>query len=352
MTNEELVQALQSDTPRTPIIVAELSGNHNHSYERAFELIDAAAECGVDAIKLQTYTADTITLDIPRDEFVVNNPSSVWHGRTLHSLYDEAHTPWEWHAPMIERAQSRGLAWFSSPFDFTAVDFLETLNPPCYKIASPELVDLPLIKKCALTGRPLIMSNGMASVAELEQAVKVAREAGCTSLTLLKCTTDYPASPENSNVRTIPHMAQLFNCHAGLSDHTHGIGAAIAATVLGARMIEKHLTLRRADGGPDAHFSMEPEEMKALVIETRNAWLSLGEIHYGPTRVEKNYLRGRRSLYVSEDMKQGDVLTDKNTRSIRPGYGLPPRHLESILGCRVTRDVQRGTPLSWPLIEP
>ncbi len=351
MTHEELVEALSGQQPRPPVIVAELSGNHNQSLERAFELIDAAAECGADAIKLQTYTADTITLDIPRDEFVVNNPGSVWHGRTLHSLYDEAHTPWQWHAPMIERAQSRGLAWFSSPFDFTAVDFLETLNPPCYKIASPELVDLPLIRKCAATGRPLIMSNGMASVAELEAAVSAARDAGCASLTLLKCTTDYPASPENSNVRTIPHLAQLFGCHAGLSDHTHGIGAALAATALGARMIEKHLTLRRADGGPDAHFSLEPEEMKSLVVESRNAWLSLGGIHYGPTRVEKSYLRGRRSLYITEDMKAGEVLTEKNLRSIRPGFGLLPRHYESLLGRRVLQDVPRGTALAWHMVE-
>lgn len=337
-----------SQTP--PLIVAELSGNHNGKLDRALELIEAAADCGVDAIKLQTYTADTITLDIARDEFVVQKPGSVWHGRTLHSLYAEAHTPWDWHAPMVEKAKALGLAWFSSPFDFSAVDFLETLNPPCYKIASPEVIDLPLIKKCAQTGRPLVMSTGMATVAEISEAVETARSNGCEKLVLLKCTTDYPASPKTSNLRTIPHMAALFDCPTGVSDHTMGIGAAIAATSLGAVLIEKHLTLRRADGGPDSHFSLEPEEMKALVKECHAAWESLGLVQYGPQSAEKGFMRGRRSLYIAQDMRAGEVLTAQNLRSIRPGFGLPPKHYEAMLGRRVLRDVAKGTPLTWDLV--
>lgn len=330
-----------------PLIVAELSGNHNGRLERALELIEAAAESGVDAIKLQTYTADTITLDVARDEFVVQKPGSVWHGRTLHSLYAEAHTPWEWHAPMIEKAQALGLQWFSSPFDFTAVDFLETLNPPCYKIASPEVVDLPLIKRCAQTGRPIVMSTGMATVAELDEAVATARANGCTQLVLLKCTTDYPASPETSNLRTIPHLAELFGCPAGVSDHTMGIGAAVTATALGAVLIEKHLTLRRADGGPDSHFSLEPEEMKLLVNECHAAWESVGVVQYGPQSAEKGFMRGRRSLYIAEDMKAGEVLTANNLRSIRPGFGLLPKHYENLLGRKVKQDISRGSALTW-----
>jgi pseudaminic acid synthase len=338
------------ETRLPPLIVAELSGNHNQSLPRALGLIEAAAACGVDAIKLQTYTADTITLDVARDEFVVQKEGSVWQGRTLHSLYAEAHTPWEWHRPMVERARELGLAWFSSPFDFTAVDFLETLSPPCYKIASPEVVDLPLIRKCAATGRPLIISSGMAGITDLAQAVGAARSAGCTSLTMLKCTTDYPSSPENSNLNTIPHLGQLFGCRSGLSDHTLGIGVAVASVALGATLIEKHLTLSRADGGPDSHFSLEPAEMKSLVTECRAAWLAIGSVQYGPTHAEEGYLMARRSLYVSADMKAGDVLTPANLRSIRPGFGLPPRYYELLLGKRVIRDVKGGTALSWDLL--
>lgn len=350
MTNEQLLQSLQGGHTHPPLIVAELSGNHNQSLEHAYELIDAAAWCGADAIKLQTYTADTITLDIARDEFVVNNPESAWHGRTLHSLYNEAHTPWDWHASMIERGQSHGLAWFSSPFDFTSVDFLEKLAPPCYKIASPELLDLPLIRRCAATGRPLIMSTGMASIEKIAEAVRTAQESGCSKPVLLKCTTSYPSSPENSNVRTIPHLSQLFDLNVGLSDHTMGIGAAAAATAMGATVIEKHLTLRRADGGPDSHFSLEPEEMRSLVTECHNAWRSLGTVHYGPTKPEKIYLSGRRSLYVTEDMKAGDVLSEKNLRSIRPGFGVEPKYYDLLLGKRVIQPVRAGTPFEWTLV--
>jgi pseudaminic acid synthase len=352
MNQADFLAALTASTEARvpPIIVAELSGNHNQSLPRALELIEAAAACGVDAIKLQTYTADTITLDVARDEFVVRKQGSVWDGRTLHSLYAEAHTPWEWHRPMVERAHELGLAWFSSPFDFTAVDFLETLAPPCFKIASPEVVDLPLIRKCAATGRPLIISSGMAGITDLAEAVGAARAAGCTSLTMLKCTTDYPSSPENSNLNTIPHLGQLFGCRSGLSDHTLGIGVAVAAVALGATLIEKHLTLRRADGGPDSHFSLEPQEMKSLVTECRVAWQALGSVRYGPTDAEAGYLMARRSLYISADMNAGDILSPENLRSIRPGFGLPPRDYELLLGRRVIRDVQRGTAMSWDLL--
>jgi pseudaminic acid synthase len=351
MTNADFLQTLTAlSCNRPPLIVAELSGNHNQSLERALKLIEVAAECGVDAIKVQTYTADTITLNVTRDEFVVNNPESLWHGRTLHSLYQEAHTPWEWHKPMIEKANELGLAWFSTPFDFTSVDFLETFQPPCYKIASPELIDLPLIKKCAQTGRPLIISTGMAAVEEISEAVNTARLNGCNNLVLLKCTTDYPASPENSNLRTMAHLADLFGCPTGASDHTLGIGASVAAAALGAALIEKHLTLCRADGGPDAHFSLEPAEMKSLVSECRTGWESVGGIRYGATSKERNYLRGRRSLYVCEDIKEGEELTPRNLRSIRPGFGLPPKHYESLLGKRVNRDVSKGTAVTWELI--
>ncbi len=351
MTNAEFLDTLnQPAGTRPPLIVAELSGNHNQSLDRALQLIDAAADCGVDAIKLQTYTADTITLDADSEEFFVRKPGSVWDGRSLHSLYAEAHTPWEWHAAMAERATERGLAWFSSPFDFSAVDFLETLNPPCYKIASPEIVDLPLIKKCAQTGRPLIMSSGMATVAEIEAAVKTARENGAPQIVLLKCTTDYPASPKTSNLRTMAHLGQLFGCLTGASDHTLGIGASVAAAALGASLIEKHLTLARADGGPDSHFSLEPSEMKALVTECRAGWESVGSISYGPAETERGYLRGRRSLYICKDLKTGDILTPHNLRSIRPGFGLSPKYYEALLGKTVTRDIKRGTPVGWELV--
>ena len=335
---------------RPPWIVAELSGNHNGDLRRALELIDAAADCGVDAIKLQTYTADTITLDIAKKEFVVDKPGSVWHGRTFHSLYREAQTPWEWHPALVSRARELGLEWFSSPFDPTAVEFLETLSPVCYKIASPEIIDLPLISQCAQTGRPMVISTGMATVAEIGEAVETARRNGCASLILLKCTTDYPASPEDSHLRTIPHMADLFGCPCGLSDHTLGIGAAVAATALGAVLIEKHLTLRRADGGPDSHFSLEPHEMKALVEETKVAFQALGRVQYGPQEKEKASMQGRRSLYVTANMEEGEVFSRSNVRSVRPGLGLSPKYLQNIIGKRINRAIQAGTPVSWDLI--
>ena len=338
-------------SPRqVPWIVAEISGNHNGELERALELINAAAESGVDAIKLQTYKADIITLDIAENEFRVERAGSAWHGRTLHSLYSEAQTPWEWHGSMIQRAKELGIHWFSSPFDSTAVDFLEMFDPICYKIASPEIVDLPLISKCARTGRPMVISTGMATVSEIGEAVEAARGNGCEALILLKCTTDYPAPPGSSNLKTIPHMAKLFGCPCGLSDHTLGIGVAVAATAFGAVLIEKHLTLRRSDGGPDSAFSLEPQEFKALVLETRNAFEALGHVQYGPLETEKTSLKGRRSLYVTADMKAGEVFTEANVRSVRPSYGLGPKYLNIIIGRKVSQNVPAGTPISWDLV--
>lgn len=336
---------------RAPWIVAELSGNHNRSRKRLLKLVDAAAACGVDAIKLQTYTADTITLNIKSKQFVVRKKGSPWNGRTLHSLYQEAHTPWEWHAPIIERAKSLGLGWFSSPFDNTAVDFLESLGAPCYKIASPEVVDLPLIKRCAATGKPLILSTGMATEKEITEAITTAKNFGAQKIILLKCTTDYPARPEDANLRALKTLAETFKCPVGLSDHTLGTVVAVAATALGAVLIEKHLTLRRADGGPDAEFSLEPEEMKKLVFECREAWKALGVTSLGPTKAEKPYLKGRKSLYICQNMKSGDVLNADNLRCIRPGYGMPPKYYKKLLGKKVTRHVRKGTAVKLSLIE-
>jgi pseudaminic acid synthase len=333
-----------------PFIVAEMSGNHNQSLKRALEIVEAAAKAGVDAIKLQTYTPDTMTLDVNTPDFFIEDKESLWKGRTLYNLYQEAYTPWEWHKPIFEKCRELGLIVFSTPFDETAVDFLEELNVPCYKIASFENTDLPLIKKVASTGKPMIISTGMATVAELDEAVRAAREAGCREVILLKCTSTYPASPEDSNLLTIPHMRDLFDCEVGLSDHTLGIGAAVASVALGATFIEKHFTLSRAEGGVDATFSLEPEEMKMLVEETKRAWQALGEITYGTTKKEKKSLKFRRSLYVAEDMKKGDKFTPQNLRIIRPGYGLEPKYYELILGKKIRKDVKKGTPLSWDLV--
>lgn len=333
-----------------PFIIAEMSGNHNQSLERALRIVDAAAESGVDAIKLQTYTADTMTLDIAEREFFISNPESPWYGSSLYELYEKAHTPWEWQEQIFARARVRGILCFSTPFDATAVDFLESLGAPCYKIASFENTDLPLIRKVAQTGKPLIVSTGMATVADLDLLVRTARENGCEDLTLLKCTSSYPATPRGSNILTIPHMKELFDCAVGLSDHTLGIGAAVASVALGATVIEKHFTLARADGGVDSAFSMEPQEMAQLVRECRAAWEALGEISYAVQPEEEKSLVFRRSLYIVEDMRAGDVITAENMRAIRPGYGLSPRYYDMLLGRRVGRDVRRGTPLSWELL--
>lgn len=333
-----------------PYLIAEMSGNHNQSLERALEIVDAAAAHGADAIKLQTYTADTMTLDVRMPGFVIDDPKSLWARRQLFELYQEAHTPWEWHRPIMERAASQGIACFSTPFDDTAVDFLESLDVPAYKIASFENTDLPLIRKVAATGKPMIISTGMATVAELDETVQAARAAGCQDLILLKCTSTYPATPENTNIRTIPHLRDLFDCEVGLSDHTMGVGVSVAAVALGATVIEKHFTLRRADGGVDSAFSMEPEELRALVVETQRAWQALGQVSYGATQAEKKSLVYRRSLYIVQDLKAGDTLTADNLRSIRPGFGLPPKYYEILLGKTINRDTPRGTPLAWDML--
>ena len=335
---------------KPPFIIAEMSGNHNQSLERALTIVEAAAKTGVHALKLQTYTADTMTLDLDKDEFFISDPNSLWSGRSLYNLYQEAYTTWEWHKPIFDRCRDLGIIGFSTPFDSTAVEFLETLEVPCYKIASFELIDLPLIQKVAATGKPMIISTGMASLAEIDEAVKVAREGGCQDIVLLKCTSSYPASPESTNILTIPHLRELFDCEVGLSDHTMGVGVAVASVVLGATVIEKHFTLNRADGGVDSAFSLEPSEMAALVIETKRAWQALGKISYGATESERKSLVFRRSLYIARDAKAGELLTKENLRAIRPGYGLPPKYLSVLLGKRLIRDVKRGTPMSWDLI--
>jgi N-acetylneuraminate synthase len=333
-----------------PYVIAEMSGNHNHSLERALAIVDAAAACGVDALKIQTYTADTMTLDLGRDEFAVHDKDSLWHGETLHSLYQKAYTPWEWHKPIFDRCRELGIMGFSTPFDESAVDFLESLDVPCYKIASFENTDLPLIRKVAATGKPIIISTGMASVAELDETMRAIRAAGGKDVVLLKCTSTYPATPQNSNLRTLPHLKDLFRCEVGLSDHTMGVGVSVASVAMGACVIEKHFTLRRADGGVDSAFSLEPEEMTSLVIETERAWQGLGQVSYGPTAAEEASLQYRRSLYVGADMKAGEVFTAENLRRIRPGLGLAPKHYEMLLGRRVKQDVAKGTPVSWDLL--
>lgn len=333
-----------------PFIIAEMSGNHNQSLERAFDIVDAAAEAGAHAIKLQTYTADTITLDVNEGEFFISDENSLWKGNSLHDLYKKAYTPWEWHAPIMARAAKHGMVCFSSPFDESAVDFLESLNVPAYKIASFENSHLPLIKKVAATGKPMIISTGMASIAELDEAVKTARAAGCKDLILLKCTSTYPALPTNTNILTIPHMRELFGCQVGLSDHTMGIGVSVAAVALGATVIEKHFTLARADGGVDSSFSLEPDELKSLVVETERAWQAIGKVTYGATDAEQKSLVFRRSLYIAEDVKAGEVLTPINLRVVRPGNGLHPRFYEQMLGKQVRQDLKKGTPLSFDLV--
>lgn len=334
-----------------PFIIAEMSGNHNQSLERALAIVDAAADAGVDAVKIQTYTADTMTIDIDTGEFSISDKDSLWKGETLYHLYEKAHTPWEWHTAIFERCKERGIMGFSTPFDDTSVDFLEDIGVPCYKIASFENVDLPLIRKVARTGKPIIASTGMTTVAELSDLVQTVRENGCTDLTLLKCTSSYPASPEGTNLRTIPHMRELFGCAVGLSDHTLGIGASVASVALGATVIEKHFTLSRAEGGVDAAFSLEPAEMAQLVRECRTAALALGTVSYERAEQEQKSLQFRRSLYVVEDMKAGDVFTEKNLRRIRPGMGLSPKYYDIILGKKVNRDIARGTSVQWDLIE-
>ena len=334
-----------------PFIIAEMSGNHNQSLDRALDIVDAIAKSGADAVKLQTYTPDTMTLDIDYGEFFISDKKNLWSGKSLYDLYSEACTPLEWHEPIFEHAKKLGLIVFSTPFDITAVDFLEQLEVPCYKISSFENTDVQLIESVARTGKPLIISTGMASLAELDETVKTARAAGCKDLILLKCTSTYPATPEHTNILTIPHLRTLFNCEVGLSDHTHGIGVAVASVALGASVIEKHFTLSRSDGGVDSVFSLEPNEFRELAIETKRAQLALGKVLYGPTLNEIKSLTYRRSLYVVQDLKAGDILTSHNLRSIRPGLGLPPKFLNIFLGKTVTKDIKKGTALNWDLID-
>lgn len=347
-------QALYSDPAKandpSPFIIAEMSGNHNASLERALRMVDIAAEVGADAVKLQTFTPDTMTLNVKKEGFTVTAAKSLWKGRELYDLFKEAQTPWEWHKPIFDRAREKGILCFSSAFDETAVDFLETLDAPAYKIASFECTDIPLIRYVAQTGKPMIISTGMASLGDIEDAVGAARDGGCTNLTLLKCTSTYPASPENTNLLTIPHLRDLFGCEVGLSDHTLGIGAAIAATALGATVIEKHYTTARADGGVDSAFSLEPHEFASMVAETKVARAALGRIQYGGTPDEQHARSKRRSLYIAQDMAKGDVLTRENLRRIRPGLGLPPKLFEQMLGRPVNRDVEKGTPLTYDIL--
>jgi pseudaminic acid synthase len=333
-----------------PFVIAEMSGNHNQSLERALAIVDAAAEAGVDALKLQTYSPDTMTIDLDEREFHIADPSSPWAGTSLYRLYAQACTPWEWHAPLFARARARGLVAFSTPFDASAVEFLESLDVPCYKIASFENTDLPLIRRVAATGKPVIISTGMATQAELEETVAAARGAGCRDLVLLKCTSTYPASAEDTNLATIPDLRARFGCEVGLSDHTMGNEVAVAAVALGATVIEKHLTLARADGGVDSAFSMEPREMAELVTATTRASQALGHVSYGPTAAEQPSLQFRRSLYVVDDVKAGAAFTSANVRAIRPGLGLAPKYFDEVVGRRAAVDIVRGTPLSWNLV--
>ncbi|AMA64008.1 MAG: pseudaminic acid synthase [Kurthia gibsonii] len=330
-----------------PFIIAEMSGNHNQSLERALEIVEAAAKSGAHALKIQTYTADTLTLNVERDDFLIKDEESLWKSRKLHDLYNEAYTPWEWHEPIFNRAKELGMLAFSTPFDDSAVDFLETLDVPLYKIASFENTDLPLIKKVAATGKPMIVSTGMANAAELDELVRTAKENGCKDLILLKCTSTYPATPENTNIATIPHMRELFDVQVGLSDHTMGTGVAVAAVALGATVIEKHFTLSRADGGVDAAFSMEPAEMKALVEETERAWQAIGKVTYGPTEKEKASLKFRRSIYVAKDIQAGESFTEENIRIVRPGYGLEPKYYPNLIGKVAKKSYTMGTPITF-----
>ena len=344
MTIEIAGRLIGADQP--PFVIAEMSGNHNQSLERALAIVDAAAQAGAHAIKLQTYTADTMTLDTRGGSFEISDPDSLWAGQNLHDLYKKAYTPWEWHKPIMERAEELGLICFSSPFDETAVDFLEDLGVPAYKIASFENNHLPLIEKAAATRKPLVISTGMATLAELEQAVNTARDAGCSELILLKCTSTYPATPTNTNIRTLPHMRELFNCEVGLSDHTMGVGVAVASVALGATVLEKHFTLARADGGVDSAFSLEPTELRSLVLETERAWQSLGRVRYGPTQEELKSLVFRRSIYIAADIAEGETFSESNIRIVRPGDGASPGLYRELLGRTAKRSFRLGEPLS------
>lgn len=350
MNNTFTVHGTTVGTGQRPYIVAEMSGNHNGSLDRALALVDAVAAAGAHALKIQTYTADTLTVDTDHPRFRISRGHDLWSGEHLYQLFERAHTPWDWHEAIFERARARGLTAFSSPFDPTAVDLLEKLDAPLYKIASSEIVDLPLIRLVASTGKPLIISTGMASVAEIAAAVQAAQDGGCTDLVVLACTASYPAPAEQSNLRRIPVLADVFGVPIGLSDHTLGIGAPIAAVALGACLIEKHVTLDRADGGVDSAFSLEPAEVAALVVESERAWQALGGTAIGPTEAERESLRFRRSLFVVADVRAGDPVTEANVRSIRPAGGLAPDEIGTVLGRTFRADAPKGTPLTWDLV--
>ncbi len=349
MQPEVVIASRKIGSGHPPYIICELSGNHNGSLDRALALIDAAADTGCDAIKIQSYTPDTMTIDHTGPQFQIEG--GLWNGRSLYELYEEAHTPFEWHAAMFERAAARGVTLFSSPFDESATDLLDDLGAPAFKIASFEIVDLPLIAYVAKKGKPMIISTGLADLGEIELAVSTARNNGCTELVLLHCISSYPAPSEQSNLRTMPHLATAFNVVSGLSDHTLGTATSVAAIALGGAVIEKHFTLSRADGGPDAAFSLEPDEFKRLCKDSRDAWLSLGSISYEVKKAERQNLGFRRSLYAVQDILAGEKFTPLNTRSIRPGYGLPPSAMGDILGRRASKDVVRGTALSWDAVQ-
>ena len=340
------IDSIQIGDSSPPFIVAEMSGNHNQSLERALKIIDMASQAGADAIKIQTYTADTITLKSNRDDFLIKDKSSLWSGENLHSLYQKAHTPWDWHEKIFDYSKEKGILCFSSPFDESAIEFLEKFNPPAYKIASFENNHLPLIKCAAKTKKPLIISTGMATVSEIESAVNAAREEGCIDIVLLKCTSTYPASPSNSNISTLPHLKSLFNTEVGISDHTLGIGVPLVSIGYGATFIEKHFTLNRSDGGVDSQFSLEPNELKSLVIESKRAWESIGHIAYGPSAEEKSSMIFKRSIYIAENIKRGELFSKSNIRVIRPGYGCSPKFYESLIGKEAKKDFMAGTPLN------
>lgn len=348
---EIVIESYKIGSEHPPFIIAEMSGNHKGSLEKALRLVDKAKESGVHALKLQTYTPDTITLDIREREFLITDQKSLWKGRNLYDLYQEAHTPWEWHKPIFDRCRELDIICFSTPFDETAVDFLEDLQVPCYKIASLEIVDHPLIRKVAKTGKPVIMSTGGSTLSEIAEAVEVAREAGCKDLILLKCTTAYPASPGDINLRTLPHLSSSFNALVGLSDHTLGLGVPIASVALGACVIEKHLTFSRAEGGVDSAFSLEPEEFKTLVEESKKAWQALGSIQYKPLPAEQTSLSHRPSLYFVEDLSSGSIVQPEHIRSVRPANGLHPKEFDKVIGLKLNKAIKKGMPVSWEVFK-
>ena len=349
--NDFEIDGISIGQKHKPFIIAEMSGNHNQSLDRALEITKAAAATGVQALKLQTYTADTMTLDVKDGDFFIDDKDSLWKNNNLYDLYKIAHTPWEWHEPIMKLAKKLGMICFSTPFDETAVDFLEDLNVPLYKIASFENTHIPLLKKVAITGKPMIVSTGMDDKDEINQIVSTIRESGCENFVLLKCTSSYPSKVENSNIHTMSHMRDLYNCQVGLSDHTMGTAAAVTAVAHGGTIIEKHFTIRRLDGGVDSAFSMEPEEMKHLVLETEQAWKSLGKVSYGPTKSEKKSLIYRRSLYIAKDMKKSEILNHENLRIVRPGFGLAPKYYDSIIGKKIKKKKKKGTAVNWEILD-